>query len=47
MGSNLEHKGLIQVLDSLRKTSGKEQKETVDDINNNWKRLASFMTRQK
>lgn len=43
MGSNLVYKDLKEVLDKIQK-SGKEP--TTKEINDDWKRLASFMSKQ-
>ena len=47
MGSNLNHDGLQKVLTSLSTLSmeKEKEKEKPEEINNNWKRLASFMNK--
>ena len=46
MGSNLNHEGLQKVVSSLSKPIEKE-KVQPEEINKDWKRLASFMRNQK
>ncbi len=45
LGSNLQYKGLKEVLDGMSSVTKKEP--TVDEVNNDWKRLASFMSGQR
>jgi hypothetical protein len=48
MGSNLKYKGIKEVLNNIGPDSMKEKSEpTVAEVNNDWKRLASFMSGQK
>ena len=44
MGANLEHKGLKEVLDSF---TLKTEDDKIKDVNNDWMRLASFMSGRK
>lgn len=49
MGSNLEYKGIEKVLRDINPyIEKKSQKElTPEEINNEWRRLASFMSGKK
>ncbi len=44
MGANLQYKGLKEVLDSMEV---RDKKEAIKHVNNEWKRLASFMAGRK
>lgn len=42
MGANLQYKGLKEVLDNIGK-NGEDNTPTTKEVNDDWKRLASFM----
>jgi hypothetical protein len=45
MGSNLQYKGIKEVLQEMsRKVGSSNEEPTVEEVNNDWKRLASFMS---
>jgi len=43
MGNNLEHKDLKEVLQGMNRSSREDEEPTAEEVNNDWKRLASFM----
>ena len=47
MGSNLEYKGIEGVLASIRGTAYTKEEPTVEQVKNDWRRLASFMSGRK
>lgn len=47
MGSNLNHEGLKKVLGQFSKSATEKEKAKPEEINKDWKRLASFMRNQK
>ena len=46
MGSNLTHEGLEEVLRTIKGHSVHEE-VSVDEVNKDWRRLASFMAGRK
>ena len=49
MSNNLEYRGIKEVLDTIDSCSRKlsSSDPTVEEVNTEWKRLASFMSGQK
>jgi len=43
MGANLKFEGMKDVLKKIGPTEIKPKEPTVKEVNNNWKKLASFM----
>lgn len=50
-GNHLSHKGLSEMIDGIYKKVGirvpKEPNTSVEEVNNDWKRLAAFMKGKK
>jgi len=47
MGANLQYKDLQGVLETLQAPHGEDTEPSVEEVNTEWKRLASFMQGHK
>lgn len=47
LSHHLEYKGFKDVIDGMTIGSKEDKEVTIDEVNNDWKRLASFMVGKK